>query len=72
MEVIRAIYERFNQGDFRASNEALDPHVVLVLPQEFGPYLVPSSSSGPFEAKVVRIESFVNRAEALEAAGLRE
>lgn len=37
VEVIRAVYERFSQGDFRASFDLLDPHVVLVLGPAFGP-----------------------------------
>jgi ketosteroid isomerase-like protein len=37
VEIVRAIYERFGEGDFRASADLLDPHVVLVLRPEFGP-----------------------------------
>jgi len=37
METVRAIYERFGEGDFRASADLLDAHVVLVLGPEFGP-----------------------------------
>jgi ketosteroid isomerase-like protein len=134
VEVIRALYERFGEGDFRASADLLDPHVVLVLGPEFAPYLLVSTEAGalygteavaaytrslledvtdftmkaeevtaagdtvlvrvcqqavgkasgvPVEVqyftlwsfrgrKVIRIESFGERAEALEAAGLRE
>ena len=43
VEVIRAVYERFSEGDFRASAELLDPHVVLVLGPQFAPNLLASS-----------------------------
>ena len=132
VEIVRAVYERFSEGDFRASFDLLDPHVVLVLGPAFGPespdaarylgadavasytreYLlkpwvdfameaeeisaagdsvlvgvrqrgVGRDSGVPTELgyftlwsfrgrKVIRIESFRNRAEALEAAGLSE
>src|SRR3954452_4673535 len=133
VEAIRAVYERFSEGDFRASADLLDPHVVLVLGTEFAPSLVASPDEGAFygseavanatraitedvaltmEAeevraagdtvlvsvrqrgvgrtsgvsvegryftlwsfrgpKVIRIESFGDRAEALEAAGVAE
>ena len=29
VEIVRAVYERFSEGDFRASADVLDPHVVL-------------------------------------------
>ena len=31
LEVVRAIYERFGEGDFRASVDLLDPHIVFLL-----------------------------------------
>ena len=31
VEVVRAIYERFSEGDFRASIDVLDPHIVFML-----------------------------------------
>jgi uncharacterized protein len=131
-EAIREVYERFSDGDFRASADLLDPHVVMVLGPEFGPespgagtyhgaeavaaytreYLlrpwadfkmaadeilaagdsvivgvrqrgIGRASGVPTElryftvwsfrgGKVIRIESFRERSEALEAAGLRE
>ena len=37
VEVVRAIYGSWSEGDFRASVDLLDPHVVLVLGPEFGP-----------------------------------
>lgn len=40
VEAIRKVYERFSEGDFRASADLLDPHVVLVLDSEFAPALV--------------------------------
>ena len=133
VEIVRAVYERFSEGDFRASADLLNPHVVLVLGPEFAPSLVASPDEGAFygieavadftraivedvaltfEAeevraagdtvlvsvrqrgvgrasgvpveghyftlwsfrgpKVIRIESFGDRAEGLEAAGLSE
>ena len=30
-QAVRAIYERFAQGDFRASADLLDPHIVFML-----------------------------------------
>jgi ketosteroid isomerase-like protein len=124
---VRAVYERWSEGDFRASVDLLDPHVVLVLGPELpdaGAYLgveavaeytrgllepwtdftieaeelvaagdsvladvrqrgVGSTSGVPTELRyfmlwsfrghqVIRLESFRERAEALEAAGLRE
>jgi ketosteroid isomerase-like protein len=134
VESIRAVYERFSEGDFRASVDLLDPHVVLVLNPEFAPSIFTAAHAGALygieaiaaytrdlleawrhytmEAeeivaagdgvlvgvchrgvgrssgvptddgyytlwsfrgrKVIRIESFGERADALEAAGLRE
>jgi ketosteroid isomerase-like protein len=132
VEIVRAIYERWGEGDFRAAVDLFDPNILLVLPPEFGPespdietYLGPeeiatytrdmlkpwtrftmeaeelvaagdsvlvgvrqhgfleSTSGVPTELryftlwsfrgrKVIRIESFGERAAALEAAGLRE
>jgi len=31
VDVIRAIYDRYREGDFRANADLLDPHVILVL-----------------------------------------
>jgi hypothetical protein len=39
VEAIRAVYERFGEGDFRASADLLDPHIFLVLSPEFAPSL---------------------------------
>jgi len=42
VEAIRAVYERFSKGDFRASLDVVDPHVLFVLPSGFpesGTYL---------------------------------
>jgi ketosteroid isomerase-like protein len=131
---IRAVYERWAEGDFHAAVDLdlFDPHVLLVLRPEFGPdypdagtllgppaiaaytrdsllktwsdftmeaeEIVPAgdsvlvsvhqrgigrASGVPTEVryftlwtfrghKVIRFESFRKRAEALEAAGLRE
>jgi ketosteroid isomerase-like protein len=134
VEVVRRVYDRWGEGDFRASLEVLDPHVVLVLDPVFAPDLMSHPDEGAFcgveavgrytrdflepmthvtmeaeeivEAgdsvlvrvcqrsvgaasgvpteihyftlwtfrgrKVIRLESFPERAEALEAAGLSE
>jgi ketosteroid isomerase-like protein len=42
VEIVRGIYERWSQGDFRAGIELYDPHILLVLRPEFpetGTYL---------------------------------
>jgi ketosteroid isomerase-like protein len=127
VEAVRSVYQRWSEGDFRASVDLLDPHVVLVLGPEFpdaGTYLgieavasytrgllepwthftieaeqflaagdsllagvrqrgVGSTSGIPTELryymlwtfrgrKVVRLECFRDRSEALDAAGLQE
>jgi uncharacterized protein len=127
VEIVRAVYERWSEGDFRASVDLLDPHVVFVLGPDFpdaGTYSgveavaaytrglldpwthftieaeeivavgdsviasvhqrgVGSTSGIPTELryfmlwtfrgrKVIRLENFRERAEALEAAGLGE
>ena len=48
VEIVRAVYERFSEGDFRASADVLDPHVVLVLGPEFAPSLIASPDEGAF------------------------
>jgi ketosteroid isomerase-like protein len=132
VEIVRAVYERWNEGDLRASVDVFDPKVLLVVPSGWGPNLseggthlgteaiaaytrefllgtwaeltmeadeieaagecvlasvrvrgVGRTSGVPAEMhyfqlwsfrgrKVIRFESFRERAEALEAAGLRE
>jgi len=134
VDTIRAVYDRYREGDFRASADLLDPHAVLVLPKagdwgpetpESGLFVGPEAIAGytrdsllkpwadftmeaeeiveagdgvlvtvrqrgvgrtsgvPVELryftlwsfrarKVIRIQSFRDRAEALEAAGLPE
>jgi uncharacterized protein len=127
VEAIRAVYERFSKGDFRASLDVVEPNVLFVLPSGFpesGTYLgvarlveytrgflepwtritieaedivdagdsvvttvrqrgVGKESGAATELRyfqvwsfrgprVIRIENFRERAEALEAAGLRE
>jgi ketosteroid isomerase-like protein len=42
VEAVRGVYERWSQGDFAASNDVLDPLVLLVMRPEFpdaGTYL---------------------------------
>jgi ketosteroid isomerase-like protein len=125
--VVRAIYSRFNEGDFRASVDLLDPHIVFLMMRDapwaeayVGVEAVAAAMRGLFETwadftlkaeelipagdsvlvsvrqqgvarisgvptdehyftvwsfrgrKVIRIENFRERAQALEAAGLRE
>jgi ketosteroid isomerase-like protein len=127
LEVVRAIYSRFNEGDFRASVDLLDPHIVFLMMRDapwaeayVGVEAVAAAMRGLFETwadftlkaeelipagdsvlvsvrqqgvarisgvptdehyftvwsfrgrKVIRIENFRERAQALEAAGLRE
>jgi ketosteroid isomerase-like protein len=133
VRIVRWVYERYSQGDFRAAADLLDPHVVLVLDPVFAASLFASPvdeafygiegvasftrailedahvtmeaeeivavgdsvlvsvhqrvtgkrSGVPLEGryftvwsfrgrKVIRVESFGERAEALEAAGLSE
>jgi ketosteroid isomerase-like protein len=132
VETIRAVYERWSEGDLRAALDLFDPHVVLVVPAALlpdspdgGTYLGTEAIAGytrdallrtwtdlTMEAeeivaagdsvlasvrvcgvgqasgastemrffmlwtfrgrKVIRFESFRERAQALEAAGLRE
>ena len=35
VEIVRAVYERWSEGDFHSSLDLLDTHVVLVLGPEF-------------------------------------
>jgi ketosteroid isomerase-like protein len=35
VKIVRAVYERWSEGDFRAHVDLLDPHVVLVLGPDF-------------------------------------
>jgi ketosteroid isomerase-like protein len=48
VETVRAIYERWSEGDFRAAADLLDRHVVLVLDPEFASYLTLSADDGAF------------------------
>ena len=128
VEAVQAIYERFSEGDFRASVDLLDPHIVFLMmpdaPEADEDYVgleavataqrrlfeawadltmdaeeliaagdtvlvsvrqrgVARISGVPTEAhyftlwsfrgrKVIRIENFRERAQALQAAGLSE
>ena len=127
VQVVRSVYERWSQGDFRGGLDVLDPLVLFVLPPEFpdaGTYLgverlaeytrgllepwtrftieaeeiadagdsvvvavlqrgVGDESGAATEfryfqvwsfrgPKVIRLENIRERAEALEAAGLRD
>jgi uncharacterized protein len=49
VEVVRKVYERWSQGDFRAGVDVLDPLVSFILPPEFpdaGNYLGPEGLAG--------------------------
>jgi ketosteroid isomerase-like protein len=49
VDVIRAVYERWAEGDFTAGFELYDPHVVLIQGPEFpeaGTYLGPQAITG--------------------------
>ena len=125
VEIVRAIYARFGEGDFRASVDLLDPHIVFLMMQDapdaevyIGVEAVAAATRGLFDTwadftlkaeelisagdsvlvsvrqqgvarisgvpsderyftvwsfrgrKVIRIETFPERAQALEAAGL--
>ena len=35
IDAVRSVYERWSEGDFRASMDVLDPHALLVLRPEF-------------------------------------
>ena len=125
VEIVRAIYARFGEGDFRASVDLLDPHIVFLMMQDapdaevyVGVEAVAAATRGLFDTwadftlkaeefipagdsvlvsvrqqgvarisgvpsderyftvwsfrgrKVIRIETFPERAQALEAAGL--
>jgi ketosteroid isomerase-like protein len=127
VRAVQGVYERWSQGDFRASIDVLDPLVLLVMRPEFpdaGTYLgldrlreytrgflepwtrvtieaeeiteagdtvvvavrqagIGGGSGAPAElrylhvwsfrgGKAIRLETFRERAEALEAAGLRD
>ena len=127
VDTVQKVYERWGEGDFRASLGAVDPLVLFVIPSEFpdtGTYLgvdrlreytrgflepwshitpeaekitdagdsvvatvrqravgIESGAETDFRfyqvwsfrgRKVIRLENFRERAEALEAAGLRE
>src|SRR4051812_7643156 len=49
VEVVRAVYERWSEGDFRSTIDLLDPHVVLVLDPKFAAYLLgPSPDHGAY------------------------
>jgi hypothetical protein len=37
VEIVRTVYERWSEGDLRASVDLFDRHVLLVLPPAFGP-----------------------------------
>src|SRR5688572_521970 len=54
VEAVRAVYERFSQGDFRASADLLDPHVVLVLlAPEFAPAMVAGTGEALYGVEAV-------------------
>lgn len=57
VDLVRGVYERWSEGDFRASVELFDPHVILVLRPEFpdagtysGPEAIVAYTRGLLEA----------------------
>jgi ketosteroid isomerase-like protein len=50
VEVVRRVYDRWGEGDFRASLEVLDPHVVLVWIRCSRPTSCPIPTRGRFTA----------------------
>src|SRR6266516_3714248 len=78
VEIVRAVYERWGEGDFRAAVDLFDPHVVLVLDTVFGGSLFASSDDEAFygiEAVAKYTRSFLEdayvtmEAEEIVAAG---
>jgi ketosteroid isomerase-like protein len=61
VETVRGLYAQWSQGDFRTDLDVLDPLVLFVLPPEF-----------PDAGNYLGLECVRQRAEALEAVGLRE
>jgi ketosteroid isomerase-like protein len=56
VETVRAMYERWALGDFRAGTELYDPHVLLVLRPEFPE---PGAYRGPAEIARYMREDFL-------------
>ena len=76
IETVRAVYENWSEGDFRASVDLFDPHVVLVLPPDFGPdipdasaYLGPEAIATYTRGLLENWADFTMEAEELLAAG---
>jgi ketosteroid isomerase-like protein len=56
VEIVREVYERWGQGDFRAGVELFDPYVLLVLRTEFPD---PGAYCGPDEIRKYMKEHFL-------------
>ena len=76
VETVRAVYERWSEGDFGASVDLFDPNVVLVLPPDFGPdipdasaYLGPEAIASYTRGLLENWEDFTMEAEEFLAAG---
>jgi ketosteroid isomerase-like protein len=72
VEAVRAVYERWSEGDFRASVHLFDPHVVLVLRPEFpdaGTYLGPEAVAAYTRGLLEPWTHFTMEAEELVASG---
>jgi ketosteroid isomerase-like protein len=76
VETVRAVYERWSEGDFRASVDLFDAHVVLVLPPDFGPdipdasaYFGPEAIAAYTRGLLENWADFTMEAEELLAAG---
>jgi ketosteroid isomerase-like protein len=72
IERVRAVYERWGEGDFRASVHLFDPHVVLVLGPEFpdaGVYLGTEAVAAYTRGLLESWTHFTIEAEEIVAAG---
>ena len=73
VETVRAVYEGWSEGDFRASAEVLDPHVVLVVHPGFpdaGTYVGVEAIAAYTRAAMLETWTrFTVEAEELVAAG---
>ncbi len=72
VEVLRRVYERWGEGDFRAGVELYDPHAVFVQRPEFphsGVYVGPEQVAGYMRELLEAWTNFTIAAEEIIAAG---
>ena len=72
VEIVRRIYEAWATGDWRASEQALDPHVVLVARPdfpEFGVFSGPAGIKTYMRRFLEQFERVTAEAEQIEAVG---